>query len=57
MDERTLPKSEAIDMDGRTARTLSLEQLIAARRAARRPKDREHLVELEALLALRRESR
>jgi hypothetical protein len=31
---------------------LSLAQLIAAKRAANRPKDREHLLELEALREL-----
>jgi predicted nucleotidyltransferase len=35
-------------------RVLTLEALIAAKKAAGRPKDREHLVELEALRALRR---
>lgn len=34
---------------------LSLEQLIAAKRAANRPKDRDHVVELEALRELTRE--
>lgn len=35
-------------------RSLRLESLIASKRVSRRPKDLEHLIELEALLALRR---
>lgn len=35
-------------------RALRLEALIASKRAIRRPKDVEHLIELDALLALRR---
>jgi hypothetical protein len=35
-------------------RTLTLEALIKAKRATGRKKDREHLIELEAILALRR---
>ena len=35
-------------------RALSLEALIASKRAVRRKKDLEHLIELEALLELRR---
>ena len=38
-------------------RVLSLESLIAAKRALRRKRDIEHLVELEALLALRKRER
>ena len=52
--ERALRGSVAIDLDGSTVRTLNLEQLIAAKRAAARPKDREHLLELEAIRDLRR---
>ncbi len=37
-------------------RALKLEALIASKKAVRRPRDLEHLVELEALLALRRRS-
>jgi predicted nucleotidyltransferase len=35
-------------------RALRLESLIASKRAVRRPRDIEHLIELEALLALRK---
>jgi predicted nucleotidyltransferase len=35
-------------------RALQLEALIASKKAVRRPKDVEHLIELEALLALRK---
>jgi predicted nucleotidyltransferase len=55
--ERARRESAAIDLDGTTVRTLSLEQLIRAKRATGRPKDREHLLELETLRQLRRETR
>jgi hypothetical protein len=43
--------AERITWDGVTFDTLSLDALIAAKRACGRPKDREHLVELEAIRA------
>jgi predicted nucleotidyltransferase len=55
--ERALRGSVGIELDDGIVRTLSLEQLIAAKRATGRPKDREHLLELETLLKLRREAR
>ena len=48
---RCLVRSESSSMVERY-RSLSLDQLIAAKRAANRPKDREHLIELEALREL-----
>lgn len=48
-----LAASEAVEWDGTRFRVLTLPALIAAKRAAGRRKDREHLIELEALLALR----
>lgn len=45
--------SEPFEIGGTRFRALSLEALIAAKRAARRRKDLEHLVELEAIQALR----
>ncbi|HEU4570272.1 MAG TPA: hypothetical protein VFS07_06855 [Gemmatimonadales bacterium] len=41
-----------IDLPAGRVQVLSLDQLIAAKRAAGRPKDREHLIELEALKRL-----
>jgi predicted nucleotidyltransferase len=52
---RALGRSERVALDGGAILVLSLRQLIAAKRAAGRPKDREALVELEALLELRGE--
>ncbi|HKV50986.1 MAG TPA: hypothetical protein VJO52_07260 [Gemmatimonadaceae bacterium] len=49
--------SEAVTIGRTRFRSLTLPALIAAKRATGRPKDREHLIELEALLALRRKSR
>ncbi|MEJ7812702.1 MAG: hypothetical protein WKG32_19975 [Gemmatimonadaceae bacterium] len=46
-------RSDAIEAFGVTVHVLSLPALIAAKRAAARPKDLSHLPELEALLALR----
>ena len=43
-----------LEYEGVVMRALDLPQLIAAKRATRRPKDREQLPELEALLELRR---
>lgn len=45
--------SEAAEIGETRFRVLTLEALIAAKKATGRPKDREHLVELEALRALR----
>ena len=44
-----LPGAISVDLPSGTVTALSLDQLIAAKRAAGRPKDREHLIELEAL--------
>ncbi len=41
--------ADAIQVEGRTLRVLSIDGLIAAKRAAGRPKDEAGLVELEAL--------
>ena len=50
-------KSELVRIGAVEFRTLTLEALIASKRAVRRKKDLEHLIELEAILALRREGR
>lgn len=42
-------RSRAFDLDGVSVPTLTLEALIASKVAAGRPKDREHVIELEAL--------
>lgn len=47
-----LPGASKIDFGAGEVLSLSLDQLIAAKRAAGRPKDRDHLVELEALREL-----
>lgn len=47
-------QSEAVDIGDVEFRSLTLEALIASKKAVRRPKDVEQLIELEALLALRR---
>jgi hypothetical protein len=49
--------SEKISALGVSFRVLDLPSLIKAKRAAGRPRDFEHLPELEALLALRRQRR
>jgi hypothetical protein len=49
--------SEALDVFGVRLRVLTLEALIAARKAARRRKDLDQLPELEALLEMRRSRR
>lgn len=49
-------QSEAAEIGDVTFRTLTLDALIAAKQAVRRKKDVEHLVELEALRALRNEA-
>ena len=54
-DYRDVHRASELVRIGRTRfRSLTLPALIAAKRATGRPKDREHLIELEALLALRR---
>jgi hypothetical protein len=47
--DKLLPDSTAIDLFGMTCRCLSLDQLIAVKRATGRPKDLEALAELEAI--------
>jgi predicted nucleotidyltransferase len=49
-----LAASEAVCVGGTEFRALTLEALIASKKAVRRKKDVEHLLELEAILALRR---
>ncbi len=53
---KALAASEPVRIGRTTFRALTLEALIASKRAVRRKKDVEQLVELEALLALRRGS-
>jgi predicted nucleotidyltransferase len=48
-----LAGSEEVHIGETTFRALTLETLIAAKRATKRKKDVEHLIELEAILALR----
>jgi predicted nucleotidyltransferase len=45
--------SETVRIGATEFRVLTLEALIASKKAARRKKDLEHLIELEAILALR----
>jgi predicted nucleotidyltransferase len=52
--EQVLAASEEMELYGMAVHVLTLEGLIAAKRAAGRPRDLEHLLELEALLELRR---
>jgi predicted nucleotidyltransferase len=49
-----LQASEVVQIDKVEFRSLTLDALIASKRAVRRPKDVEQLLELEALRALRR---
>lgn len=49
-----LAASEPVRIEGIEFRALTLPALISAKKATGRAKDREHLIELEALLALRR---
>ncbi len=49
-----LAASEPVRIDAIEFRALTLPALIAAKKATGRAKDREHVIELEALLALRR---
>lgn len=48
--------SEVMELYGTPVRVLTLAGLIAAKRATGRPRDREHLLELEALLELREQT-
>ena len=50
-----LKASEVVEIGAVEFRSLRLEALIASKRAVRRPKDVEQLIELEALLSLRRD--
>ena len=49
-----LAKSEVVQIGVTEFRALTLEALIASKKAARRKKDLEHLIELEAILVLRK---
>jgi len=51
--DQVLAASEILELYGIPVHVLTLEGLIAAKRATGRPRDREHLLELEALLELR----
>lgn len=51
--EAAVARSEVVTIGAVEFRSLTLDALIDAKRAAGRPKDREHLIELEALRALR----
>jgi predicted nucleotidyltransferase len=53
----TIEQSELVDIGDVEFRSLTLEALIASKRAVRRPKDVEQLIELEAILALRRQQK
>lgn len=55
--EEVLAHSEVTELYERSVRVLTLEGLIKAKRAAGRPRDHEHLIELEALLELREQRR
>ena len=52
--DSALARSDEVEALGVRFRALSLDALIAAKRASGRPKDRLHLVELEAIRELRR---
>lgn len=47
--ENMLPNSEEFELYGMPVKTVSLEDLIKAKHAAGRPKDKVHLLELEAI--------
>lgn len=49
----TVAASERVTIGATRFRVLTLPALVAAKRAAGRPRDIEHLIELEALLAMR----
>lgn len=51
---KALAASEAVHIGGTEFRALTLDSLIASKRAVRRKKDLEQLVELEAIRAMRR---
>jgi predicted nucleotidyltransferase len=48
--------SVTLDLEGRQVQTLSIEQLISAKRQAGRPKDKEDILTLQALAQLRRDA-
>ena len=48
--QQLLDRAEAVDLEGHRCLVVTLPTLIALKRAAGRPKDREALAELEALL-------
>jgi predicted nucleotidyltransferase len=48
--EALLPRAQEVELEGRRCLVVALETLIALKRAAGRPRDREALAELEALL-------
>lgn len=52
--EQLLPYAEPVELEGRRCLVVSLEKLIALKRAAGRAKDREAVAELELLLEERR---
>ena len=54
--EQIVTVSEVVELFEMPIRVLTLEGLIASKRATGRPRDREHLLELEALLELRRQA-
>ena len=49
-------ESETVNLFGLDQKVLSIEGLIKAKKAAARPKDREAIVELEAMLEYRRKT-
>jgi predicted nucleotidyltransferase len=49
------PRAEAIEIEGRVVRILSLDDLITIKRHIRRPKDQAVLIQLEAIQRLRSE--
>ena len=54
--KQVVTASEVIELFGMPIRVLTLEGLIASKRATGRPRNLEHLLELEALLELRRQA-
>lgn len=54
---KALASSDAVQIGATTFRALTLEALIASKRAVRRKRDVEQLIELEAIRALRRRER
>jgi predicted nucleotidyltransferase len=53
---KALAASEQFRIGSTDFRALTLEALIASKKAARRKKDLEHLIELEAILAMRKQT-